>query len=372
MKKIFTILFLTLGLTSTKAQINIGPIRTQAPQPSNLNTSSRASTNLYIDYSYLNGDPTSTRWSLNSYYTGIDSSVNYIGVAFDNICGYYDYANYASTIVDAEDLGFSSEYPNDVLLRYDSLLVFIAHENNSGVADTIIAQLNTLNTDNTISSNMVWADSVITSTGLSPGNTWSNGINSFYFMRFYVGYNTTAGEKLGAVFRYLNHNKTDTFGLAAGYVPSAMGGYSAQQSNYKNSFLRYPPFISSIARNSDIQLVGGGYLAGQNWVVIPRAEVYNTSMGILSAKGNLEVLKVFPNPADKLLHVEVNDDGLNEKIQITLCDIQGKQVYTFADLPQTLGIYRSELDCGALAQGLYQVIISCGSKIYTQRIHIVH
>jgi hypothetical protein len=351
------------------AQVNIGPIKNQAPEPANSDNFGRANTSLYIDYSYLNNDQTSTRWSLNDYYTSNDSAINFIGVAYDNICGYYDYVNYASTIVSASDLGFSSVYPADALLRFDTVQAFVAHENNSGVADTIIAELRELNANNTISNTVLWSDSVITSVGLSPGNTWSNGINSFFFMRFTVGYSTTAGQKAGIVFRYLNHNKLDTFGLAAGYVPFSIGGGSAIQSSYKNSFLRFPPFASSITRNSDFIIVSGGYLAGQNWVIIPRVEVFNTSLGLQSAKGNLKVLTVYPNPTNQQLNV-VFESEVHSNINLTISNVQGSKVKEFSSNNHQNSLFKETIDCSDLSEGLYQVTITENNQIYTQRIVI--
>jgi hypothetical protein len=368
MKKLLVFIF-AIALSQLKAQDNIGVIKSQPHESNETFNWNRASTNLYIDYSYLNNDQTSTRWSLNDYYTASDSSINFIGVAYDNICGYYDYVNYSTTIVSAADLGLSSIYPADALMRYDSVQAFIAHENNSGVADTIITELRELNTNNTISTTVLWSDSIVTNVGLSPGNTWSNGINSFYFMRFPIGYSTTIGQKAGIVFRYLNKNKLDTFGLAAGYVPFGLGGASAIQSTYKNSFLRFPPFANSITRNSDFQIISGGYLAGQNWVIIPRVEVYNTNLGIQSAKGDLKVLTIYPNPTNQQLNIAL-ESAENSKISINIIDTQGKIVRQLERYNQNQLIFKEIIDCGDLLSGLYEVVIHQNNQSYTQRIII--
>lgn len=354
-------------ISATIAQSIIGPVTRNNTGASESQDISRAQLSLYIDYSYLNNDQTSTRWSLNDYYTATDSSINFIGVAYDNICGYYDYVNYANTIVSASDLGFSSVYPADALLRYDSVQAFIAHENNSGMADTIIVELREVNANNTFSNTVLWSDSVITSVGLSPGNSWSNGISSFYFMRFPIGYNTTAGQKAGIVFRYLNYNKLDTFGLAAGYVPFGIGGGSAIQSNYKNSYLRFPPFANTISRNADFSIISGGYLAGQNWVIIPRAEVFNTTLGLKSAKGDLPVLTLYPNPANHLLNIAFSNEN-SSQINIIISDTQGRAVMQLSRNNTSSKIYKESIDCSGLSEGLYQVTITQNNQSYTQRI----
>ena len=359
-------------LTATNfvhAQVNIGAIKNQLPQISQAINSDRANTNLYIDYSYLNNDQSSTRWSLNDYYTSNDSAINFIGVAYDNICGYYDYVNYSTTIVSALDLGFTSEYPADALLRFDSVQAFVAHENNSGVADTIIAELRALNANNNISNTVLWSDSVITSTGLSPGNTWSNGFNSFFFMRFPIGFTTSVGQKAGIVFRYLNHNKLDTFGLAAGFVPFGIGNASAIQSSYKNSYLRFPPFANSISKNADFVIVSGGYLAGQNWIIIPSAEVFNTSLGLQSAKGDLKVFTLYPNPTNQFLNIAFEAKEYN-KINIQITDALGRIVNEIERYNQNNVVFKENIDCSNLNSGLYQVTINSNNRIYAQRIVI--
>ncbi len=368
--KLFYIILINIAFISVSmAQALIGPINKRLAKSNGSISADRAQISLYIDYSYLNNDQTSTRWSLNDYYTANDSAINFIGVAYDNICGYYDYVNYSTTIVSASDLGLSSIYPADALLRYDSVQAFVAHENNSGVADTIIAELRELNANNTISSTVLWSDSVITNTGLSAGNTWSNGLSSFFFMRFPIGYMTTAGQKAGVVFRFLNHNKLDTFGIAAGYVPFGIGGGSAIQSTYKNSFLRFPPFANTISKNSDFLIVSGGYLAGQNWVIIPRVEVFNTSLGLHSAKGDLKVLTVYPNPTDQILNIAFETES-NSAVSIMITDVQGSVVKQIERYHQQNNLFKESIDCSDLTAGLYQVSIYQNNQTYTQRIVI--
>jgi hypothetical protein len=226
-----------------------------------------------------------------------------------------------------------------------------------------------LNANNTISNTVLWSDSVITNVGLSAGNTWSNGINSFFFMRFPIGYNTTAGQKAGVVFRYLNQNKLDTFGIAAGYVPFGIGGGSAIQSTYKNSFLRFPPFASTISRNSDFLIISGGYLAGQNWVIIPRVEVFNTSLGLQSAKGDLHVLTVYPNPADQILNVAFEAESNGETV-IIITDVQGRVVKQIEGLPTQNNAVKESIDCSDLNTGLYHITIRQKNHYYSQRIVI--
>ena len=369
MKKLI-LCFLFLNLSHIQAQVIIGNLNKKTAQASAPFNWDRASTNLYMEYSYLNNDSYSNYRRFNEYYTANDTAFNFIGVAFDNICGYYDYVNYSNTVVSAADLGLSSIYPADALLRYDSVQIYLSHENNSGVADTIITELRSLNTDNTISSTVLWADSLITSVGLSPGNSWNNSATSFFFQRFPIGFSTMAGQKAGVVVRYLNHNKLDTLALVAGFVPFNGSIASAVQSSYKNSYLRFPPFANTISKNSDFILVNGGYLAAQNWSIIPRVEVYNTSLGLQSAKGDIEVLTVYPNPSNGLLNITFKSE-INSAIHIHISDLQGRLVKQIANNDYQAELYKETIDCSELKAGLYQISIQQNNKFYTQRI-VIH
>ena len=362
----FILLFAAMQVHS---QVIIGKLKSEEPQPGTGFNWDRIDTPLYIDYSYLNNDLNGTRWNVNEYYTSSDSSINFSGVAYDNICGYYDYANYSTTVVTSADLGFSSVYPATTLLRFDSVQVEICHENNSGFADTMIVEMRELNANNTLSTTTLWSDSLITNVGLSAGNTWSDGQTSLLFLRFSVGYNTVAGQKVGFVFRYLNHNKLDTLGLIAGFTPFSLGATSAIQSSYKNSFLRFPPFAPSISRNSDFLIVSGGYLAGQNWLIIPRVEVYNTTLGLQSAKGDFKVLTLYPNPTNHLLNIAFEAKE-HSKITIQIIDAQGSVVNEFEHYNQGNITFKENIDCSHLNSGLYQVTINNNNQIYSQRIVI--
>ena len=363
----YATLFLLLFPFVSYGQQLIGAAPKMNTQESNQTILDRAQTNLYIDYSYLNGDSYSTRWSINSYYKPQDSAVSFIGVAIDQLAGYSSWTDYANTIAYPADLGFSSNYPNDAVINIDTVLAFVAHENNSGIADTLIIQLRELNANNSISNTVLWADSMILTTGLSPNNSWSDGLSSFSFLRFPVDFTTTPGQKVGVVLRYLNYNKLDTFGIAAGFVPFSIGAQSAIQSSFKNSFFKYEPFTVGVIKNSDFLMVSGGYLPGQNWVLLSHGTVFNTTQGLLSAKGDLKVFSVYPNPAKESITIQFAAIE-NKPFTIRVYNALGAQVSEMHTTSASSSQATETIDCSLFATGLYTIAIESNGKTYSQRV----
>jgi hypothetical protein len=368
MQKKYLLFYFLLIAIGSQAQQKLGT--TPHALPNNLNSinSSRANTTLYMDYSFLNHDNNSVGWPINSYYAN-DSLVSYVGVAYDNITGYYDYADYQNTVVSSSALGFANNFPADAAMRIDSVLSFIAHENNSGIADTIIMELHNLDVANNITNVVLWSDTLITSVGLSPSNNITDGFSSYLFLNFNVGYTTAAGEKPAFVLRYLNHNKLDSMAIAAGFVNFSAFSPGAIQSNYKNSFIKISPFTpaNSVVKNSSLSnfYIDGSYFAGQNWIIIPSVEVFNTTLGLQSAKGNLKLNSLYPNPANNLL--KVSFESLQEnQYTIEIIDVNGRLVFNTV-AKAMVGNNNISLPIDKLMDGLYAINISQGNQQYSQR-----
>lgn len=367
MQKKYLLFYFLLIAIGSQAQQKLG-ITPHGLSDNINNNSSRANTGLFLDYSSLNSDNNSVGWPINSYYKN-DSLVSYVGIACDNIAGYYDYVDYQNTVVSASDLGFANNFPSDAVLRIDSVLSFVAHENNSGIADTIIMELHNLDIANNITNVVLWSDTLITSVGLTPSNNITDGFSSYFFLNFNVGYTTSAGEKPAFVLRYLNHNKLDSMALAAGFVNFSAFSPGAIQSNYKNSFIKITPFTppNNVVKNSSLSnfYIDGSYFAGQNWIIIPAVEVFNTTLGLQSAKGNMKLNSLYPNPTSNLL--KLSFESLQEnQYAIQIIDVNGRLVYSSIS-QSVVGNNNVSLPIDNLTDGLYGIHISHQNQHYSQR-----
>jgi hypothetical protein len=97
--------------------------------------------------------------------------------------------------------------------------------------------------------------------------------------------------------------------------------------------------------------------------------VFNTSLGLHSAKGDLKVLTVYPNPSSQLLNIAFESEN-NAAIRIMITDAQGSVVKQIERYHQLNNLFKESIDCSDLSVGLYQVSIHQNNQTYTQRIVI--
>ena len=75
------------------------------------------------------------------------------------------------------------------------------------------------------------------------------------------------------------------------------------------------------------------------------------------------VWRVFPNPANDHVHVNLNTPGRGELI---LTDLGGREV-----LSNTLTSSRTTLDLGTLPAGTYVLQFKQETKLYTRHLHVI-
>ena len=75
------------------------------------------------------------------------------------------------------------------------------------------------------------------------------------------------------------------------------------------------------------------------------------------------VWRVFPNPANDHVHVNLNTPGRGE---LTLTDLGGREV-----LSNTLTSSRTTLDLGTLPAGMYVLQFKQETKLYTRHLHVI-
>jgi hypothetical protein len=84
---------------------------------------------------------------------------------------------------------------------------------------------------------------------------------------------------------------------------------------------------------------------------------------------NLQSVKIFPNPAQEELFVEINLKQ-NANVEIQLIDILGKLVRTIDSKVLGVGIGQNTIDISGLSKGIYTVKIITGQEVQFNRIVI--
>ncbi len=217
----------------------------------------QAQVNMYLDYNVANYDDTYYVWPYNSLYNSNDTANNFIGLALDTLGGFSDPSDPAGSWTYWGNY-FPTPYPSNLNMFIDSITIFATHENNSGNTDIFRMKIVQLNANGTLSSNVLWQDEQYSNAGLSTNNQWL-GAGSQIALEFAPNFSVPIGTKVGVVFEYDDPSKLDTLGVIAGCFTD--GTLQAEQSTWKNSFMRLPPFINNITKNSS---VGYGNPAGSN------------------------------------------------------------------------------------------------------------
>lgn len=330
--------------------------------------SSRDIFSLYVDYGIANGDDLGYIWSFNSLYTGSDTALNYVGVSIDQIAGYTDPSDPDNSVVIFSNVGLPDAYPNSLVLNIDSVFVFCTHENNSGQDDQIVLKIVSTNTNGSPSTNVLNQYTKSTANSLSPSGNWL-GQNALNVLEFNPAYTTAAGAKIALVFEYIDPTKVDSFGILATCVNDGQGG-TAVQSAYKNSYMRYPPFINSISANANIGYgnpVGSqGWFEAQNWAITTKV-TYDWNVGINDVNNNLALVSLSPNPANNLLNVKVSLNNTSNVVA-QLTDVTGRVVSSLYNGVMTAGNNAVSINTSDLAAGIYFINVKAndGNMVSTR------
>lgn len=400
MKKIY-FLVLSIALTGiVKAQTLIDKpsdrYRLSSEEVYNLKQHSQGPINraqsFYMDHSAANFDDDFFVWRMNSNYTGADTALNFIGLSLNHIAGFTDAADPAGTICDSSLFGFTSSYPTDIGIRVDTIFAIVSHENNSGNYDKITMQIVELLTTPQAQvgfpasasagvSTVLWEQIDSSNVSLSTNGNWLGTgaavVLSYTPFPTFLGYN--APKKIGLVFKYNDPSKLDTFSMSAGYVKDPLDNTKGLQSSIKSSFMRYPPFISTISRNSTIGygtfangVFSGGYYKAQNWAMWAYVTVGTDIDGFgENAANGFRILEAYPNPTNNNTNVRY-ELGVTSDVSVVVTDIVGNVVSQTTNAQQTPGEYKVSLGTENLSNGIYTYTVNANKASISKRFIVQH
>ncbi len=341
------------------------------------------SQSFYMDHSTANFDDAFFLWRMCSNYTAADTSLNFIGLSLNKIAGYTDPADPAGTICDSSLFGFTSSYPTDIGIRIDSIFTQITHENNSGNYDKITMQIVKLNAQGAPASTagvstVLWEQTDSSNVALSGSGNWlgTGAAVVLSYTPYPTFYGTSPGSTLGLVFKYEDASKTDTLGMIAGYVTDPLDATKALQSEIKTSYMRYPPYISNVTKNSSVgygtPVGSGGWYFAQNWGMWAYVTVGTdvSGFGQNSANG-FRVLESYPNPTNTVTNVRYAL-GVASDVTVVVTDITGKVVYKTAASQQGAGEYSISLGTENLSNGVYTYTLNANNAAVSKRFVVQH
>jgi hypothetical protein len=286
----------------------------------------------------------------------------------DQIAGYTDPADPGNSVVIFSNVGLPDPYPSTLSITIDSVYVFCTHENNSAQDDNVVLKIVSTNPNGSPTTNVLNQYTVTTSNSLSPSGNWL-GQNALAVVDFNPAYTTSAGAKVALVIEYIDATKVDTFGILATCVNDGQGG-TMQQSAYKNSYMRYPPFINSIAACANIGYgnpVGSqGWFEAQNWAITTKVS-YDWNVGINDVNNNLSLVSLSPNPAQNILNVKVSLKNTSN-VNAQLTDVTGRVVSNLYNGTMAAGNNAMSINTSELASGIYFINVKAdnGNVISTR------
>ncbi len=329
---------------------------------------SRSDVSLYVDYAATDeieqglGTSTNYLWRFNSNYTAAADTdiipINFVGVRLLELIGYSD-----ATVPAIDTYSGPFTYPSSLQITIDSVFVYMTHENNSGLDNTLFVDVRKLSTTNTFSATqpILWTDSVVTNTSLSGSGNWL-GAGAGYVLAMPVGYTTNVGDKIGLGLRYIAP-KSDTLGIAAAYVSNPNGPASpsdyALKSKFPYSVVRWEGFSSGNFANT-----GGiwytfatgqtdtSYFKAQNWQIW--ALVTFTDVTGIKEQVTMPINagQNIPNPFSTSSQVSFSTSS-SQVLSLVTYDINGKVVLSKNLGYTSQGKHQLELAGNELSSGTY-------------------
>ena len=230
-------------------------------------TKSTPTSTYYIDYSALADNFTSNSgsyvWEFKSNPATNDTLMSKIAMSL-----YYSSpaAATADSIIVFDDFsdvpGSTKYFPYPASITIDSIFFFNTHVNNSGLKDSVawgIVGLSGTGVPQLTSTKA--SGGVATTTSLSPGGHWL-GTGATATLAF--GPNYTSSVPVGITQYYYAGASTDTFSQLIAYVDDGNGN-AAQFSSLPFSFYNLVPFITNLARNTNITS-GGNPSELEDWL----------------------------------------------------------------------------------------------------------
>ena len=122
----------------------------------------------------------------------------------------------------------------------------------------------------------------------------------------------------------------------------------------------YPP---ENGRYMDVVTINGCSSAYSNWFNFVESGIENKL---------IHAVKIFPNPADEVLQINLTLSNTCNKIIINLLSITGAKVQTLVLEKCRAGIFTANLPCSYIPNGIYGLLIEAGTEIVSQKIVIIH
>jgi len=307
-------------------------------------------------------------WRMNSNYTALDSSINYMAAAFH-------------TIIDTS-ANPSSEIPweNVVDATLESVYIRAGHRNLSTLNDTLRVTVVGLFNGRPVGQILYTEDLVSSDSSLVGGLTW---LNSNYIT---IQPNIQVNGPFGVIVEYFGH-PLDTFGLTAGYAYSGICGATGSDFVIEslftpNTYRFYSHYASfgllptSTGNDLYYECNGtSGYQEGQD----SRHYMQNLDIGVnlTNIIDNISVNelpaevgfanRIFPNPATDRFQLDVMLEGSSD-VSIEVRSVTGQLMDRFVSMNLAPGSHAFEFDTSDWAAGIYTVELSVNGYRQFQRV----
>jgi hypothetical protein len=346
---------------------------------SQLGPVNRNSYEFYLDHSVANFDDRFFVWRYSSSYVASDTALNYVGLALNRLGGFTDPADLVGSYVDEGSFGFTTAYPSNITLFVDSIFAQITHENNSGNYDIITMKLVTLAANGAPTNTVLWSNTDSSNVALSPSGNWL-GTGAAAVITYDPQFTVQAGQRAGIVFEYFDPSKTDTLSIIAGFKgdPASPDPNNprALQSEWKTSYMRYPPFIPNITLNSNVgygQPVGtNGYFEAQNWGIWAKVIVTEV-VGIQDKnEGSGYVLHhTYPNPSNEFTNVTF-EIPVASNVTLRVTDLSGRVVFENNINNMMPGKHTLPLNTEMLDNGVYMFTLNANGWTSSKPMVVKH
>ncbi len=317
----------------------------------------------------------------------LNNEKNYIVIAFDSAFDAYTQTGYPQT-----------SYSN---IRVDSLFAIVGHENNTGLDDTLITKIVTVDSRGYPTSTILWRDTSI-SQSFAGGVPWDN-FSNLAELSWAPNLLLPTSKRFAVRMEY-HGDRADTFGVVYGFgsfnAPCPSQNFDlAVTTNFSTITSGTPPPPSFVAnsvmlwtkytqygllpRAADGASIfydcnsNGTYDAGtdgenyvQNWLI--RAVVTTDAPSGIEAeymKAGIRLYQNTPNPFahSSTINYELAKPG---NVSLAIYDIAQRKIAVLDEGSKSAGKHSITVDSGTLSEGLYFYTLNVGDISFTKKMMI--
>jgi len=189
-------------------------------------------------------------------------------------------------------------------------------------------------------------------------NVYSGQVYEYYFNMLPIAYTFGKDHKLKVLISSSNYPKYQSNPC----IPIELNDFFRRTPNDDKTYTYYGTIYSPRVAEQKIFFSP----TNPSQIILPVYDGTSTTTSVSSKKTNIETVRIYPNPSNGKISVDIKGDVLSaNKGTIQVFDLYGKEIFS-----TTTESLTTEIKLGSLSKGSFLVKVKTGDRVYVEKIII--